>query len=902
MTLNIQAARALRALPALVVLLHLPAGLMGQTPCSPLGVSALEAGWEAYRADSNRVAAARFEAALRLCPDNLDAQVGLGFSLLRLGRVARADSLFRVVLARSATNSDAWEGRARAALRLGDTAGAAAAGRRALVLAPNNQEFRSFLDRVAPDWHRPEARNRIRPGTLQLVARTRGQGFEIAAGGGWRPFYVKGVNVGVALPGRYPSEFPQDSTLYAGWLDTLAAMHANTLRLYTMLPPGFYRALRGWNLSHPDQVLWLVQGVWTELPPKKQDFADPAWEAGFQREMRSVVDAVHGAVTIPVRPGHSGGRYDADVSPWVLAYIIGREWEPFAVKAFDARRPSGAYSGRYLRVQQGPAMDLWLARQCDAMLTYEADSYNALHPIAYTNWPTLDPLSHPTESTTAEEAYWRKRSGRRIEGPKESQKLEYENDAIGLDPNLVEPTAANPAGWFASYHGYPYYPDFMMLDPRYQQARSPEGRSSYFGYLRELVAHHRSMPTLIAEYGVPSSRGVAHLQPEGWSHGGHDEREMAAIDARLTREIREAGAAGSILFAWLDEWFKKNWVVVDYELPPDNTRLWHNVMDAEQNYGIIGQYAGEVGSTPRLGGDPGRWQKLTVLQSGTPGINGGLKRLRAGADESFVYLAVELTPGKFPWATQGIQLALDTYLPRVGQHRLPRSEVESEVGFEFLIDLAGPERGTMEVTPDYQRHDFRIDPATGDDFGRFFRRPVITRDRNDGRFDSLFVVTNRAKFGRDGTFFPARLHDRGRLMYGTEAVSTLADWYLDEAAGLLQIRVPWDLLNVTDPSTRTLLFDRQTSGKYGTATAGDFHVGVVIYSKGAGTTPKVVAALPALARGMWRGDDFTGWRWPGWIEPRWHSRLKPVYDSLRMLWREAPSGAPGRPARRAPSN
>ena len=896
MTLNIQAARALRALPALVVLLHLPAKLMAQTPCSPLGVSALETGWEAYRADSNRVAAARFDAALQLCPDNLDAQVGLGFSLLRLGQVARADSLFRVVLTRSATNSDAWEGRARAALRLGDTAGAAAAGRRALVLAPNNQEFRSFLDRAAPDWNRPETGNRFRPNVLQLVARTRGQGFEIATGNGWRPFYVKGVNLGVALPGRYPSEFPQDSTLYAGWLDTLAAMHANTVRVYTILPPAFYRALRGWNLSHPDHVLRLVHGVWTELPPRP-DFAEPAWEAGFQREMRRVVDAVHGTGTIAVRPGHAGGRYDADVSPWVLGYIIGREWEPFAVKAFDAHSPSGSYSGRYLQVERGPAMDLWLARQCDAMLAYEVDSYNALHPIAYTNWPTLDPLSHPTEPTTAEEAYWRKRSGRRSE----AQKLEYENDAIGLDANLIEPTAANPAGWFASYHAYPYYPDFMLLDPRYQQARSLEGRSSYFGYLRELVAHHRSMPTLIAEYGVPSSRGVAHLHPNGWGHGGHDEQEMAAIDARLTREIRESGAAWSIVFAWLDEWFKKNWMVIDYEIPLDNTRMWHNVMDAEQNYGILGEYAGEAATTPRLGEDPARWRRLPVLQS-TPDTTGTLRRLRAGADESFVYLAVELAPGKFPWASRGIQLAIDTYLAGVGQHRLPRSEVQSEVGFEFLIDLATPERGTMAVTPDYQRHEFRVDPATGDDFGRFFRRPVITRDRKDGRFDSLFVVTNRARFGRDGTFFPARAYDRGRLMYGTEAGSTLADWYLDEESGFLQIRIPWDLLNVTDPSTRTLLFDRQTSGKYGTATAGDFHAGVVIYSKGAGMTPKVVAALPSLARGMWRRDDFTGWRWQGWIEPHWHSRLKPVYDSLRMLWRGAPSEAPGRPARRAPSD
>jgi hypothetical protein len=42
------------------------------------------------------------------------------------------------------------------------------------------------------------------------------------------------------------------------------------------------------------------------------------------------------------------------------------------------------------------------------------------------------------------------------------------------------------------------------------------------------------------------------------------------------------------VFAWMDEWFKKSWAVADYEIPPENTRRWHNVMDAEQAYGILG--------------------------------------------------------------------------------------------------------------------------------------------------------------------------------------------------------------------------------------------------------------------------------------------------------------------------
>lgn len=855
----------------------------------------MERGWKAYRSGSTKEADERFEQAHRLCPQNLDAGVGLGLTQLRLGQVARADSLFRSVLARSSANSDAWEGRSHSAYRLGDISAAVAAGQTALQLAPNNPELRSFLDQISPDWKRRPSPAMSRPAVLQLVARTRGRQFEIATGQGWRPFYIQGVNLGVALPGRYPSEFPTDSGLYAGWLDTLAAMNANTVRIYTILPPSFYRALRGWNLSHPDRALWLMHGVWTELPPGN-NFDDAGWKSGFQNEMRRVVDVIHGRATIPPRPGHAAGAYDADVSRWVLGYIIGREWEPFAVKAYDAKhRGSRAFEGRYLRVGQGPAMDLWLTQQCDLMLGYEADTYNALRPIAYTNWPTLDPLTHPTESTIKEEAYWRRRVGR----ASHAKKLEYENDVIGIDANLVTPTSANPAGWFASYHAYPYYPDFMFLDPGYRTARSSEGLSSYFGYLRDLVLHHNAIPTVISEYGVPSSRGSAHLHPQGWSHGGHDERAMAAIDTRLTREIRESGAAGAILFAWLDEWFKKNWAVIEYEIPLDHTRLWHNVMDAEQNYGIMGEYAGDAGVAPELGEDPARWRRLLSVQTAVDTSGPGPRRLRAGADESFVYLAVELQPGAFPWSSQGIQIAIDTYRPRVGQHRLPGSEVRSDLGFEFLVDLPALGGGRVLVTPDYNRHYSRLSPGSGDDEGRFSRRPVITRNRDDGRFDSLFVISNRARFGRDGTLYPAREYDRGRLVHSTEANSTLADWYLDEKAGLLELRLPWDLLNVTDPSTRTLLADPNTEGAFGTVSAEDFHVGVLQYRK---AKPTTVRALPALEQGTWRAGDFAGWRWPGWTEPRSHARLKPVYDSLRMLWRAAPSGEPARPGQTAPSN
>jgi hypothetical protein len=868
MPLNIHLSRALRAV---LVATLAPFSVRAQAPCAPEVSDTIADAWAAYRKGALDSAVARFQGAERLCPAVLESRVGLGFVAFRRDRPLEADSLFRLVLARDSTYADAWDGRARSAWRLGDTSAALAAGRRALQLDPRNSDLAAWLDRVAPDRNRAVLAPTRRPRGLQLVARTRGDQFQVRSGKDWVPFYVKGVNLGVALPGRFPSEFPSDSAVYAGWLDTISAMHANTVRVYTILPPTFYRALRGWNRAHPDRALWLLQGVWTELPPADH-FDDPTWKEEFRREMRRAADLVHGAVEFPARPGHAGGRYDADVSTWTLGYIIGREWEPYAVKAYDDRFAARSYRGRFLAMPIGSAIDAWMAEQCDYLVTYEARRHNALRPIAYANWPTLDPLDHTTESTAQEERRWRKEPAE-ITPP---TAVSHEEDAVAIDPSLVRPTPANPAGWFASYHVYPYYPDFMNYDPAYLAARSSEGPSTYFGYLRDLKRHHIGIPLLVAEYGVPSSRGIAHFQPQGWNHGGHDEIAMAAIDARLTRDIRESGAAGGIVFAWMDEWFKKNWLVANYEVPGDHTPRWHNAMDAEQHYGIVAQRAGTADGQPLLGGDPARWLALPELQAAADGLG----PLRIAQDEAYVYLALPLG-GDFAWDSLDVQVALDTYAPELGQRRLADGALESGIGMEFVAELRSPDDAELRVTPDYNPYAPASWILQGDDFGRFYRHPAASLARDDGRFDSLFVITNRARYGRDGRFFPAQGYNRGRLRFGRESESTLADWYHDASAGLLELRLPWGLLNVTDPSTATVL-DERAGAPFATRTTDGFRIGVLVRRTRDGA---LVRTLPARAAdGTWPAAAFGTWRWPGWAEPASHSALKPVYDSLTAAW------------------
>jgi hypothetical protein len=151
--------------------------------------------------------------------------------------------------------------------------------------------------------------------------------------------------------------------------------------------------------------------------------------------------------------------------------------------------------------------------------------------------------------------------------------------------------------------------------------------------------------------------------------------------------------------------------------------------------------------------------------------------------------------------------------------------------------------------------------------------PAATIDakRTGGGWDSLFVTTNRWRIGRDGTTFPARGVNRGRLRYGRADASTLADWYVDRAAGLVEVRLAWGLLNVTDPSSRRVVRRMGPHETFQTMVSDGVRVAVAVRARRTGA---MQAWLPA----------HTVYAWASWEEPVWHERLKPVYGALRDAW------------------
>jgi len=838
-------------------------------------------GWCAFRRDHIDDAAGAFEVAIGRVRHSSDASTGLGYVALRRGDVGQAVTLFSAALRYAPDSRDARQGLTLALQRLssGDpSAQAALETARSLARAKPDDRTTQYLVAMADRRSGGSGEIRLKADVNALqpeyFARAGSDYLEVRNDqGAWQPVFVKGVNLGPAQPGRFASEAPEDEQTWSGWLDMIAGLGANTVRVYTLQPPAFYRALAAHNAGADSRRLWLLQGVWADLPPN-DDFDDSAYVASFESEIARVIDAVHGDLVYEPERGATRGIYDTDVSRDTLAWIVGREWEPFAVAAYEQLRPGPcSHAGRFVVVTQARAMECWIGRMLDYAAAYEARRDGQARPLTFANWPTLDPLAHPTETTRAEEDQLRHRlTGAPLPARKDRA---WDDDAVSVDATRMSGSAGFPPGVFASYHIYPNFPYFMNLDPGYAAVQDDEGVNRYAGYLRALKAYHGHQPVLVAEFGMSTSRGVAHLQPDGLNHGGHDETEAMRDSARLLRTIDREGMAGGVAFEFMDEWFKGTWSTSPFEIPDEHRPRWFNAESPEQSYGL---FANRPATPIRVDGDPADWAALPDLASVTaPTAAGGwnaIESLRATYDAGWVYLLIRTTGrGPVDWSRVAYSIGLDTYDAARGERVLPApASCESPSGIEFAVSLRGPGQSELLVTPPYvERH-----PAeTGASL------PLFSPLEPTGRFARPMLETNRERYARDGTVFPAQQVMPGRLRFGSlDPASAVFNTLTDVAVGddgTIELRLPWALLNFADPSTGQVLHNPVASGSFKTATTDRIELTVCAADP---MHPGITAQLPAP------GALPASLRLQNWVMPDFVLEPKYGIESIRRAFAE----------------
>lgn len=658
----------------------------------------------------------------------------------------------------------------------------------------------------------------------------------------WEDIFLKGVNLGVAVPGKFPAEFSLAFDEYLEWIRMIGEMNANIIRLYTILPPEFYEAFAYYNLHHYDRPVYLMQGVWAEVPGN-ENYYDQEFTHDFEKEMIDVIDVIHGNAVLRERAGKASGVYSSDVSRYVAAILLGREWEPASVYKTNRVNKIDRYNGDFVSMNDGNAMEAWLAKMMDFAVLYETQEYRFQHPVSFVNWLPLDPMYHNTEI---------------IEN---SRVREYDNDLESIDFMRFQATELFYPGIYAAYHVYPYYPDFIYLQDSYARHEDPQNsKGPYFNYLEDLKRHNLGMPLVIAEYGLPSSRGNSHYSPFGFHQGGHSEAAQADLSLELTRNITDAGCAGTIYFEWIDEWFKHNWLVMDFEIPEDDRKLWHNMENPEQNFGILAL----EDKIKTIDGELSDWDFTS-----SPGQQISLD---FAADASYFYLA-SVIPGYDP-AKHNIYLSIDTYDSEKGDHRLPFTGELFSNGFEFLVDIQSTDSAFILVDEPYS--------VFTDIYNNYI--PVYTSQNNsNGQFTKQYMLTNRSRNSLTGVKTDSVLVDRSRLLFGksTEPEFSNADWFYDDDSGTIEIRLDWHLLNVCDPAKHFVLDDKEGTRDIEYTETDGFRIYAFLTDKNHNILARYPANAPLTCT------------WEGWETPVYTSRLKPVYYTLRDYFKDLETG-PGK--------
>jgi hypothetical protein len=678
-------------------------------------------------------------------------------------------------------------------------------------------------------------------GGLTLPAQVEGPTVAAGTEDGFVPLFWAGVNLGSTVPGTQPGEVAATREDYDRWFRDMGEFGVRVVRIYTILRPDFYDALAAYNEAHPEAPLFIMQGVWI---PEEEFVAtgnayDPAVTDGFRAEIADAVAVVHGDATLPERPGHAGGSFESDVSRWLLSFSIGIEWDPHAVESTDERNAGASpYRGRYFTAgSSSTPMESWIASMLDYTASQDAER-GWSRPLTFTNWLTLDPLDHPYEPLP-------------------------EEDIVSVDATHLAATEAWPGGFFASYHAYPYYPDFMRLTPDYQTYERPRDGEvdPYSGYLHELRAYHGEQAVMVTEFGVPSSLGSAHLGPIGRDQGNHSEQEALRMNGDMLRNIQEEGYAGGIIFEWVDEWFKFTWNTVDLELPPDRRQLWRNDLTNEERFGIV---AAEPGTAPVvvLDGRDSEWEtngSQVIAES-----RGPVREVRAVKDEQYLYLRLRLDESE-SWRERPVTVGLDVRPGENGGLRgHPGVFLEADASL-----VVGPEEAELLQAAWWEPTRLRYGLGRG-----FVDVDRAQMKQGSGAWVRPLQILNRPyTVPATGEERPAEFHEIGplRIASGDPDSPDFDVRTLVAASGnVIEIRLPWALLGFADPSS-LLLFDEHPDPPTGTVEAD--RIGIAVATEGA-------APLST-----------SGYGWDPWQSVTWHERRKAGFDELADTMREL--SAPG---------
>lgn len=643
----------------------------------------------------------------------------------------------------------------------------------------------------------------------------------------WEEFIVSGVTLKDTTPGGLPVSYD----MYMEWFSMIEEMNANTIQVEDLMDAEFYRAFHDYNISS-QEPLYLMQAFTLEdqVFDNMIDAFSGELEMLLCQKAYHTIDAIHGSSKAGKDP------YLWDVSKWTLAYILGSDWDQdLVIYTNDVYADRAGYNGKYITTwPTAAAFETVLAKVGDRIFSYETGKYAQQRLLGYGNWARTDALFH--------DASW-------------SVGL-YENLAsVNMELSTAKDTVKS--GVFIAYHIEPNYPQFLSFDPIYSKYVDEDGKyNPYNGYLKTLNEYHR-LPIIISGFGVPTSRGISNIdEVRGFNQGGINEKEQGSILQKLYKDIIDAEIAGGFIIAWSDDWNQKAWNTKD-AVDTDRSVYWSDAQTSTQSYGLLAFEPGEECSVSYVDGNTWEWDNVASVAEKDG------DKLQIMYDEKYIYFHVQLSKDYL----QGdiIYIPLDI-TPKSGTSRDTTHMLAYDRDMDFVIVVDGAENSKILVQAYYNN----IYSLYGDEAGKK-NISIDVPNKDVGQFDLIKQLSRKSMNDKYGEKRDAVFNSVGILRYGNsnpkeEDYNSLADFMI--SGSNIEIRIPWSLLNFSDPSKMMVHDDYYKN--YGV----EF---INIQELYAALTIKKVSKTVQIPSGRL---ELRGWE----DSPKWHTRLKKSYYDVQNIF------------------
>ncbi|MDZ4197442.1 MAG: hypothetical protein U1C51_09395, partial [Candidatus Izemoplasmatales bacterium] len=305
-----------------------------------------------------------------------------------------------------------------------------------------------------------------------------------------------------------------------------------------------------------------------------------------------------------------------------------------------------------------------------------------------------------------------------------------------------------------------------------------------------------------------------------------------------------------------DEWFKRTWNTMDYDL--DWRRpFWSNIETNEQYFGLLAFDPGLHKMIIHLDQDDSEWEDIaTIFESSKVSLKVThdarflymkLDTTQINHDNSSIVIAISngVVPGNTFWDNQSVTFGNDTnFMIHIESNSKASFYVDRYYdSFEYLYGEV------LQMIPGYST---RIQPRSG-------------------QFQiSRHVLSSQLIIPVTGEIIPFSTYESGSLRFGvSDPTSPLYDSLSDIlfGDGFVEIRIPWLLLNVMDPSTKQIMSEFVGTSFVPTTIEG-FSFGVGVQQ---GSQPLHISF----------GSVYS---WNSWDEVIYHERLKPAYYLLKAAF------------------